>query len=66
MANKELNYLFPILDLKKEGKFYGTISVHTMISNENIHNLYETVCFLDELGIANNNSIFLPNSEIFL
>lgn len=51
--NLVMERIKPILDLKKEGKFYGTISVHTMISNENIHNLYETVCFLDELGIDN-------------
>lgn len=49
----------PILRLKKDGKFQGVISVHTMVSNENIHNFYDTVRYFDSLGV-DNLTICLP------
>lgn len=49
----------PLLQMKKAGEFQGVLSVHTMVSNENIHNFYDTVCFFDSLGI-DNLTICLP------
>lgn len=49
----------PLLKLKQSGEFQGVLSVHTMVSNENIHNFYETVCFFDSIGI-DNLTICLP------
>lgn len=49
----------PLLQLKKAGEFEGVLSVHTMVSNENIHNFYDTVCLFDSLGI-DNLTICLP------
>lgn len=43
----------PLIQKKEQNLFNGTISVHTMVSNENIISLYDTVCFLDSLGIDN-------------
>lgn len=41
----------PLLRKKKAGEFQGVLSVHTMISNENLLRFYETLHFLDELGM---------------
>lgn len=49
----------PLLQLKKTGEFKGVLSVHTMVSNDNIHNFYDTVCYFDSLGI-DNLTICLP------
>lgn len=49
----------PLLEMKKSGKFKGVLSVHTMVSNENIQHFYDTVCFFDSLGI-DNLTICLP------
>ena len=43
----------PLINMKQNGSFRGTISVHTMVSNENILSLYDTVRNLDNMGIDN-------------
>lgn len=54
-----MDQIKPLLRQKKSGAFQGVLSVHTMVSNENIHNFYDTVCFFDSLGI-DNLTICLP------
>lgn len=49
----------PLLQMKQTGEFQGVLSVHTMVSNENIHNFYDTVRFFDSLGV-DNLTICLP------
>ena len=40
-----------LMACKKEGTFQGKVSVHTMVSNDNIHRLQEYVAMLDDKGI---------------
>ena len=42
--------IFKMISLKKDGDFKGTISVHTMVSNENLAHLEEHVDYLDRIG----------------
>lgn len=49
--DKAITNIKKMIALKSEDKFKGKISVHTMISNENIDTLPEFVSFLDAIGI---------------
>ncbi len=42
-----------LIKAKREGIFNGKITIHTMISNENINNIVEYVEYMQEIGIDN-------------
>ena len=51
--DKIMSQIKPLIKMKQDGIFKGRIAVHTMVSNENVDRLYETVCYLDSIGVDN-------------